>query len=351
MEKIHQIESDERLSDQPGAEGFRNYLLEYHQMSGAVVLQILDENREIAEILKNKLPAEQALVFGKLLSARKFIDSPQFTELVEYLNKIQEINEKTTQFHKEKFGKPIIETIKQEYGQFLTGGSETIDHRLRNTEIVFLDLFRFYALVASKDLSVDLGGVYYDRDDVILLAPWPPVNETLRMMWEANADFQHAYLATTTTHELLHATSQKSFLLIGEEQEGKSSLKLIDQKPNRAGVSTVDEHGHFDLVWLNEGITALLTARVSSKIVTGDEEFDGLIQEMLKRVYSSEQSITKEMLKVIPEEILFGAYFNKGKWEELNVACREKWGLDLKELDKVAKQDPSLKKLKKIIKG
>jgi hypothetical protein len=352
MEQSHKhIESDERLSDQPGAEGFREYLLEPFRLTGAKVLSILNDHRDYAEMLKNRLPADMSLQFGRLFSARNFTDSPYYAEMEKRIDDVARLNKVSVETHLQKFVPKILSGIKEE-GQMLSLDLENkLTERLKKTKLFFFDLYRFFALIAEEKLEVDVEGAYYVSRDVVLLSPVAPSNPTLLRMWETNGDFQQTYIAIATTHECLHAAGDRNFLLVGQEQAGKKALKFISQLPQISGLEVFDNDRAPAFTWLNEGVTSLLTKRIfERKFLTGDEEFDGLVSLQLQKYYEDYQKMVIELLKVIPEKILLGAFFDRSRRPELEEKIKEKTGLPLKELDRAVMSAANpLNKLKRIL--
>lgn len=152
-------------------------------------------------------------------------------------------------------------------------------------------------------------------------------------MTESGVDYQHAYLSTIATHEILHAASTNGFWVKAIPQAGKESLKLVEQYPRQVGLAVTRSDKTIRLTWLNEGITAYLTKEVVPKNLTGDKEFDIAVQKELQGIYANYQLRVRKILAKVPRSVLFGAYFNSNLFLELARLYRESFGLALSEED------------------
>lgn len=305
-----------------------------HELDGKETLDILDTHRDCAETLKDRLDMiapEYSVKFGRLLNAAKFSEAPEYQEMKERIDQIKELNKKITKECCEQFVPDIIDGVKTKSSEFLgPEGVDKVAKRLKNTRVVFLDLYRFYAKIASEGVKEETGGFYLSSENIICLCPMIPLSAKR----EFGIEYEDAYLSTILTHELLHASSASSFWVKAEVQEDDKSPMFLEQSKRQSGLSVIRPDGTVRLTWLNEGVTAYLTREIVSKNLTGNEELDEVIKRLLRKTYFDYQAKVEDILKKIPREVLFGAYFDASLFLDLDRAYKKTFGISLAEAEK-----------------
>lgn len=337
------------------------------QMSGEKALDILDRNRNWAEKLSQLLPSGSREMFQDLMRETNFKDSPRYQNLVERIDWIRDNNRQESERFKEKIKPLIDEEIITLYKQIVKDNdqeTQQVQQKLDRVSIFTEDYYRFYALLASGIIkSEEVAGYFDSQNNVAVISLADPTDKEIRLLINKyadeikGADHKELYYYSILIHEILHAASYRNYWWLVDKDKGQSDeLTFQDMKPQkqRVGISVnrpPDLEGEIPssgrLRWLNEGITESLARKILPEVGKRffaeddvDPDIYGALDNYMAEVYEPEQEVLEKLKVIVPEDVIYRAYFTRNGLLELNRDCNDKLGYTLAELEGLAYQDP-----------